>query len=135
MMILPITSITAALGAGVMLVTSVRAMLLRKQKQIGLGDGGDKEMLKRTRIHGNAVENIPITLLLLLVAELQGLWPLVLVIAGAGLVIGRVAHAYGVSKSTGASVGRVAGMALTWFAQIILIVALLLSATGLLIAH
>jgi len=45
---------------------------LRKQKKIGLGDGGDPELQRAIRVHGNFIEHVPITLLMLWIAEAQG---------------------------------------------------------------
>jgi uncharacterized membrane protein YecN with MAPEG domain len=74
------------------------------------------------RVHGNAVENVLIGLLLLLVLELLAIAPLWLHVLGASLVLGRLLHAWGVSRSAGKSFGRLWGMVLTWLAIIVMAV-------------
>jgi uncharacterized protein len=86
---------------------------IRRSKRIGIGDGGNKELAKAVRVHANYVENVPFGLVLLLALAVvdSPLWTIH--VLGLGLVVGRTAHALGLSKSTGSSTGRVAGMVLT----------------------
>ena len=65
-----ITGIYAALGALLLVFLAARVMRRRTQARIGIGDGGDHELLKRIRVHANAVEYLPISLILLLLVEL-----------------------------------------------------------------
>lgn len=66
------------------------------------------------RAHANAVENVPLALLLLLMLELNHLNPILTNIFGIMLVVGRVLHAWGLSSSEGVSFGRFHGTILTW---------------------
>lgn len=117
-----ITAFYAGLSALLLVVLSVRVMLYRRSARIGLGDAGDKTLIRLMRAHGNAVENVLIGLLLLLVLELLAIAPLWLHLFGASLVIGRILHAWGVSRSAGTSFGRLWGMVLTWLAIIVMAV-------------
>jgi len=117
-----ITAFYAGLSALLLVVLSVRVMLYRRSARIGLGDAGDKTLIRLMRAHGNAVENVLIGLLLLLVLELLAIAPLWLHLFGASLVIGRILHAWGVSRSAGKSFGRLWGMVLTWLAIIVMAV-------------
>ena len=91
-------------------------MAVRRSAAVSLGEGGNELLIRRIRVHGNAIENIPIGLLLMLVLELNGSSPGVLHGLGASLTIGRLAHAQGLSGSPGTSVGRFVGTTITWLA-------------------
>jgi len=109
-----ITLLYAGLCALLVLILAVRVAHWRFKHKIGLGDGGDKELLKRVRAHGNAVEYLPLCLILLGGMELNG-YPNALIHGfGAALFVSRVAHAWGVSRSSGSSLGRLSGMVVTW---------------------
>jgi uncharacterized membrane protein YecN with MAPEG domain len=109
-----ITLLYAGLCALLVLILAVRVAHWRFKHKIGLGDGGDKELLKRVRAHGNAVEYLPLCLILLGGMELNG-YPNGLIHGfGAALFVSRVAHAWGVSRSSGSSLGRLSGMVVTW---------------------
>jgi uncharacterized protein len=98
---------------GVLLAYSV--IVQRRAKLVGIGDGGDKVMARRIRIHGNYCENAPFALALLLLLPLLGTSNPWIHVVGGLFLCGRVAHAYGFSQSAGASVGRVGGMVMTHF--------------------
>lgn len=109
-----ITLLYAGLCALLVLILAIRVASWRFKHKIGLGDGGDKELLKRVRAHGNAVEYLPLCLILLGGMELNG-YPNGLIHGfGAALFVSRVAHAWGLSRSSGSSLGRLSGMAVTW---------------------
>jgi uncharacterized membrane protein YecN with MAPEG domain len=109
-----ITLLYAGLCALLVLVLAVRVAHWRFRHKIGLGDGGDKELLQRMRAHGNAVEYLPLCLILLGGLELNG-YPNGLIHGfGATLFVSRLAHAWGLSRHSGSSVGRVSGMVFTW---------------------
>jgi len=105
----PITALYASLLALLMLILALRVIRLRWKLRVGLGDGGDKAMSRAIRIHGNATEHVPIALLLLLVAELNHGKPALLHACGIVLVVARLLHAAGLSRSAGASWQRAAG--------------------------
>lgn len=108
-----ITGLYAALVGLLMLGLAVRVMLLRRQTSIGLGDGGNRSVACAARAHGNAAEYVPLALILLLLLELNQTLPWLLHVFGIGLVVARVAHAMGLSRTPGVSPGRVIGAALT----------------------
>jgi uncharacterized membrane protein YecN with MAPEG domain len=108
-----ITGLYAALLALLMLGLAARVMFLRRNTSIGLGDGGNRTLACAVRAHGNAIEYVPIGLILLLVLELNQTLPLLLHLFGIVLLVGRVAHALGLSSTPGMSAGRAVGAALT----------------------
>lgn len=115
------TPITAFYG-GLLGITFVYLSILvvrgRRAGKISLGDGGDNHFLGVIRAHGNFAEYVPLTLVLMLVAEINSSYPIVLHCAGVALLVGRIVHAYGLKHHSGASWQRVSGMVLTFVALI-----------------
>lgn len=111
-----ITALYAGLNALILLVLAIRVARQRGISKVGLGTGGDAVLERASRIHGNAAENIPIVLILLGLAEACGSTPFLLHGIGIALTLGRLLHVWGLIQSSGASVGRAAGMGLTWLA-------------------
>lgn len=111
-----ITGLYAALCAILVVVLALRVVLHRGRHRIGIGDGGDKALVKLIRVHGNAIENVPLALLLLLLLELNQTAPAWLHGFGIAIVLGRVLHAFGLSRSAGASAPRFAGTLVSWLA-------------------
>ena len=111
------TALYAGLLAFIYIALAFRVIGLRRGRRIGIGDGGDRELARAIRVHANFAENAPLALLLIGMLELNG-GPLALVHAcGAALLVGRIGHAYGLSRSIGSSLGRVGGMVLTYLAM------------------
>jgi len=108
-----ISALYAALIALLLIVMGLRVVRMRRRLRVGLGDGGEAALQQAVRAHGNAVEWALPVLFLLLVAELNRASPAMLHAAGVALVVGRVLHASGLSRSSGASRGRVLGMVVT----------------------
>ena len=108
-----ITLLYAALCTLLILVLAGRVIAARWQHKVGLGDGGNTELNRRVRAHANAVEYVPLALILLGGMELNG-YPEWLVHAfGAALVVSRLLHAWGLAVSSGTSPGRFLGTVLT----------------------
>jgi uncharacterized membrane protein YecN with MAPEG domain len=110
------------------LVLTARVILVRRTKLIGIGDGGDRELHKRIRVHGNFCENAPALIALLIVLPLLGGKEWLIHLVGLMGVVGRVLHAIGLSKTAGTSLGRVTGMVMTLTALGIGAIALLVLA-------
>lgn len=64
------------------------------------GDGGNQMLLQRIRQHGNFVEWTCFVLILMMLAEGMGAPALYLHISGALLLIGRIAHPFGLRADT-----------------------------------
>lgn len=90
-----ITSLYASLSALLIVRLSISVIKLRRINRIRVGDGGNEELQLAIRTHANAVEYIPITLLLLLMLELNGAPKILIHILGATLITGRIIHAIG----------------------------------------
>jgi uncharacterized membrane protein YecN with MAPEG domain len=113
----------AALWAGLLilllLVLSILVVRQRQRHGVMIGDGGVEAVLLAGRAFGNATEYVPAGLAALAILALSGAHPLVVHGMGLLLLLGRLAHAWGLSTSAGLSFGRSAGMILTWVAFLI----------------
>ncbi|MCC5867515.1 MAG: MAPEG family protein [Gammaproteobacteria bacterium] len=109
-----VTLLYAGLAVLVLLVLSWRVVRLRRSLRIGLGDGGNADLQRATRVHGNFLEYTPIALLLLALLEFSGLASVWLHAGGVALLVFRSLHAFGLSSSAGTSFGRFAGTLGTW---------------------
>ena len=109
-----ITMLYAGLCTILVVLLALRVVQWRFKHKIGIGDGGDPQLQMRVRAHANAIENLPLALLLLGGMELNG-YPAVLIHGfGATLFVSRAAHAWGLSHSSGTSRGRFVGTLVTW---------------------
>lgn len=109
-----VTLLFAGLHGLLLLALLVPIVRLRRGRKVGLGDGGDIELLRRIRVHGNFVETVPFVLLLLALDEMAGAGRWAIVVLGSTLLAARLLHAYGLSRSEGYSIGRFWGTLLTW---------------------
>jgi uncharacterized protein len=109
-----ITGIYAALAVILIIILAIRVVAYRRTHKIGMGDGDDVELRKRIRAHGNAIEYVPLYLVLLLLLELDQTLPTLIHTFGIILIVARLAHAWGVSHHTGISPGRAIGVVLTF---------------------
>ncbi len=122
----PITALYGGLLGLLMLGLAMNVIRARVQLEIEFGDGGNPVLQQRQRVHGNAVEYVPIALLLLLLLELNGFSARLLHGLGGTLFAARVLHAWGLSRSTGTSLGRFAGSVAT---NVVLVIAAMLCLT------
>lgn len=111
-----ISLLFASLHVLMMLFLAARVVFHRRSYKIGIGDGGDKHLLRKMRAHGNFVEYVPMALLMLALLELAGLGAIWLWTFGATLLLARGLHAFGLSQRSGVSFGRFWGTVLTWLA-------------------
>lgn len=120
-----VTALYAALLALLVVALGVRVALYRLKARIGVGDGGDARLLRRVRAHGNAVEYVPLGLLLLLLLELSAAPAVGLHAAGGAFALARLLHALGLSRTGGSSLPRMIGASLTFLSLIAMAVWLL----------
>jgi uncharacterized membrane protein YecN with MAPEG domain len=86
----------------------------RRGHGVSLGDGGDTELLRRIRGHGNFAEYVPLILLMMAAQEAQGQSHALLHGLGATLVVARLLHGYALSFSESFKFGRFWGTLLTF---------------------
>lgn len=113
-MILVVTPLYAGLLGLLFTFLSLRVIRTRRRCHVPLGDGGEKALLRCLRVQANFAEYVPFCLLLMTLAELQGLPGWLLHSMGLALLTGRLAHAVGVSRDPEPFQFRVAGMSLTF---------------------
>lgn len=113
---MPITALVAAALAVLLLVLSFRVIGVRRAARVEIGEGTDRELLRRIRVHANFVEYTPYALVLMGLAESLKAPAIGIAATGLVLIIGRVAHAYGLSQTPHVMRARVAGMVLTFAA-------------------
>ncbi|MBY6204940.1 MAPEG family protein [Halomonas denitrificans] len=118
-MIASITLFYASLLALLLLGLSARVVMLRRRHQVGLGTGSVGALQRAVRVQANFGEYVPFAILLLALLEWAGAWTWLLHALGAVLVLGRVLHAQGLSKSGGVSSGRFVGTLLTWLVLLV----------------
>lgn len=89
-------TIFAAVACGlIFLALSIGISYLRITRRVSLGDGGDYLLGRTIRAHANWAEFVPISLILLWLAETTQANHVVLWVAAAMLVVGRFLHAWG----------------------------------------
>ncbi len=108
-----VTGCYAALLGLLYIALSVRTLRMRKNLRIAVGDGGSAEMLRAMRVHANFAEYTPIALLLIAMAELNGVNALIIHALGAALLLGRLSHAWGVRQMSETFFFRIFGMAMS----------------------
>jgi uncharacterized membrane protein YecN with MAPEG domain len=111
-----ITAFYASLLAALFLVLSVRVIGWRRERQVELGDGQDRELLRRIRVHANFAEYVPFVLLLMALAESMAPPRPLIHFIGVLLVAGRLMHAYGLSQTPHVLRYRIFGMMATFSA-------------------
>jgi uncharacterized membrane protein YecN with MAPEG domain len=114
-----ITAIYAAvLGVG-FVVLSLLTIRLRRKFKIALGDDKNQQLTRAIRVHSNFAEYVPMSLILIYMNESIGAPVFLIHILGMSLLIGRLAHAWGVSQSEENFKFRIFGMAATFNALIV----------------
>lgn len=113
-MVLPtITGLYAGFAGLMLLVLSLRVIRVRRVRSLSLGDGGDQDLARRIRAHGNFCEYVPLALILIGSVEAVTYPDWVVHILGITLLTGRIVHAWSISAQS--ILARVAGMSLTFF--------------------
>ncbi|HEV8077095.1 MAG TPA: MAPEG family protein [Marinobacter sp.] len=127
-MILPITGVFAAVIGILLLFLSAVVVKYRIKYRMGMGIAEDRDFEAAVRAHGNLVEYAPLTLLMLGIAELNGVPNGFIYWVGMAFVVGRILHAWGMLQGQGGPhKARMVGILLTWVAILIIAVLLLLN--------
>lgn len=99
-MIFSVTPLYALPVAAIYLILWFRVSGLRSATGISFGDGGNVLLLQRIRQHGNCAEWSSFVLILMMLAEGMGTPAIWLHISGALLLVGRIAHPFGLRADT-----------------------------------
>ena len=109
-----ITAIYAGIFALVIVALGINVTVHRVKLRVPLGDGGNAQMLRMIRLHANAIEYVPLALLLMAIYEINGGWHAALHVIGIALVAARLAQTWNMWSTEKAGPGRIAGQSLTW---------------------
>jgi len=127
-MILPITGVFAAVIGILLLVLSAVVVKYRIKYGKDMGITDDRDFEAAVRAHGNLVEYAPLTLLMLGIAELNGVSSGFIYWIGMAFVVGRILHAWGMFQGQdGPHKARMVGILLTWLSILMIAVLLLLN--------
>lgn len=116
-----VSALYAVLSALLLMKFSFDVVRLRMQYRVAYGDGGFSELQSAIRIHGNAVEYIPIAIALMLFMEMNGAETWMVHICGIVLLAGRLMHYYGFHHRLFR--WRRSGMSATWCALLLMVLA------------
>lgn len=127
----PVITGWATLVCGLMFFAlTFRVIAARRASGVALGDGGDKLVMRRMRGQANAAEQMPLTLIALLLAELIGGSTFLLGLLALVFCAGRVIHGIGFGWMDHSPPLRMAGMAtsaLSTLATLLYLAAMLLT--------
>lgn len=121
---MPVFFVCAGLLGLLAAVLTANVGLMRGRKKIYLGDGGDKELETAIRAHGNLIEFVPLTLLVIYMAsDFYGFR--IVAILSVTLLAARVLHAGGMLGYIpyGRFVGAMATAATLVVASVLLVLA------------
>ncbi|PFG58065.1 hypothetical protein ATG66_0595 [Vibrio sp. ES.051] len=116
-----ITALYASILALLMIWLAVQVIKQRRLNQVAYADGGVEALQIVRSAQSNATEYIPITLILMVLLELNSAYPTWIHLTGIIFIIGRVIHARGILKED--LKRRIRGMQVT-FLVILSLVAL-----------
>jgi uncharacterized protein len=108
---LPVTLMAAGGSALIAFWLALRTGAARRAAKVSIGDGGDPKLIARMRAQANFTEYTPFILILIALIELTAGTSTWLWIAGALLLIARMAHGLGMDGLRG---GRTFGTAATF---------------------
>ncbi len=109
-----IVPVYAGLLGLIFVYLSIRVIRTRRQEQVALGDDDNPRLRRAMRVHANFAEYVPLALILIAFAELQGQPAALIHGLGAALLVGRLVHAFGVSQEAEFYRFRTIGMWLTF---------------------
>lgn len=107
------------LCALIFVILSARVIRGRGRSSVNLGHGGHADLETAIRVHGNFAEYVPLALLVIVLVEAAGFSRYWVHALGVALIVGRLAHAYGLSAAKQPSRGRIVGMTLTFAVLVI----------------
>ena len=71
-MTLPITALTAAICAIMLLITAIDTVRNRMRAKAAFGDGSDAQLISASRSHGNLAEHAPLAIIMIGLLEQSG---------------------------------------------------------------
>jgi uncharacterized protein len=122
---LPLTAPYAASLTLIFVVLTQMVVITRNRTDVPLGDGGHPLLLQAIRRQANFVEMVPITLILLMLAEAGGSAVWLIHSCGVVLVLARLVHPFGIQIARPAHPARIGATVATTLVQLALVVTLL----------
>lgn len=104
-----VTPIYGLAVAVIYLILWMRVTMLRSAQGVSIGDNGDPMLLLRVRQHGNCAEWSSFLLILMILAEGMGAPAVYLHISGSLLLLGRIAHPFGLKVNNASHILRYVG--------------------------
>ncbi len=98
--------------------------------KVSIGDGGNTKLHERIRQHGNFVDWVPMVLILMMLAEGLGADAVYLHVSGVLLVLGRIAHPFGLKADNAAHPLRYVGNTTNIFAMLNALVCITVKSLG-----
>ncbi|OYX46220.1 MAG: hypothetical protein B7Y90_16605 [Alphaproteobacteria bacterium 32-64-14] len=122
--------IVSAATAGVLLIIQMlllfAVVVVRRRDKQSLGDGGNVDLLRATRRHGNFAENAAIFVVALALFEIVSGERMTTEIYAGIFIAGRVLHAIGLSLKNTSNLARVLGVVATAGVSVVLGVRLIM---------
>ncbi len=115
-----VTALYAAILAALMIWLSIQVIKQRRKAQVKYADGGVDALTIARSAQGNAVDYIPVTLILMAMVEYNGASLWMIHACGIVFVLGRILHAKGILADR--LKGRISGMKMTFLVMAVLIV-------------
>jgi len=117
--------IYTALNMAILIWIAVETARLRGKHKVSIGDGGVKHLVRIIRGHANAIENMPMFFILMIIAALLGMPALAVHVLGLVFTIGRALHAWHFIQEDAPGWQRGGGFTLSFLAQVVLLAGLL----------
>jgi len=115
-----VTALYAGILGILVVVLAINVTVHRTKLRIALGDGGNAVMLRMIRIHANAIEYLPLSLILMALYELNGGWHWALHVVGIALIAGRIIQTWAMWGDGLPKPGRGIGQTTTWLSIAVL---------------
>jgi uncharacterized membrane protein YecN with MAPEG domain len=105
LIVTPYAAVLGLLGAAL----TVNVIVNRVKSGVAAGDGGAPKLAQAIRAHGNFIEQAPLALIVLVLAEEAGARPLAINLLGVLLVVSRIVNAAALNRTLANTRMRVAG--------------------------
>ncbi len=115
MTLFEIVALYIALNILILFTLTFLVIRQRRGQEISMGHGDSESMQRAIRVHGNFTEYAPLALIGMFAMAGLSASPTWLHGVGIAFTLGRLLHAFGYSKVTGKSFGRLYGMMITGF--------------------
>ena len=115
----------AALNMGVLMWLANETGKIRRRERIALGDGGNKLLARVMRGHANGIENVPMFLIMLVIAALMGMPAIAVHAFGLVFTVGRAIHATYFMSLDAPIRNRFIGFGISFVAHLVLTAGLL----------